>query len=204
MKNASVALAVGAGYLLGRRRKARLAIMLATATAVGGGGGLAKQAFKRGGKLLGSSDALGGLSPEIGKLAGTVRSDLADAGKAAARSALNSRIDSLTESLHDRAESMRGGAEAADEPDRDEPDRQDRTEPGSARIDASRSDRPRADRPRADRPRPPRPRPSDSEKRSGDRRPVRQGSADASASAEHAARPSRSERIQHRSAEVEG
>ncbi len=121
MKNTpTVALAIGAGYLLGRRHKMRLAVMLATATAVSGGGsGLAKQAFKQGGKLLGSSDALGGLSPGIGKLAGTVRTDLADAGKAAARSALNSRIDSLTESLHERAETMRG-AGSADEADRDE------------------------------------------------------------------------------------
>lgn len=209
MKNGpTVALAIGAGYLLGRRRKMRLAVMLATATAASGaGGGLAKQAIKQGGKLLGSSDVLGGLSPGIGKLAGTVRSDLADAGKAAARSALNSRIDSLTESLHGRAEAVRG-AGGAGEPDRDEPDRHDRAEPGRTRTGEARADRPRPRRPRSDDSRPPRPRQAGSEERSGDRRPVRRAGADSSAGRDRAtqreAQPSRGERTHHRSAGVEG
>lgn len=187
MKNASVALAIGVGYLLGRRRKMRLAAMLATATAIGGGGSLAKQAIKRGGKLLGSSDAVGGLSPEISKLAGTVRSDLADAGKAAARSALNSRIDSLSDSIHSRAEAVRG-APGVDDAEREEPAREE----------------PESDEPDRRDSRPPRPRQAGSGERPGDRRPVRRGSADKSASRDretrHEARPSRSEHAPHRSA----
>lgn len=114
MKNASsIVLAICAGYLLGRKRRLRLAAAIAAAAASGKLGGLASQAIKRGGDMLGSSDLLGSLSPELGQIATTVRGDLTDAGKAAAQAALTSRIESLTESLHERAEALRSPAEAA-------------------------------------------------------------------------------------------
>jgi hypothetical protein len=101
------ALAIGAGYLLGRRRKMRLAAMLAAGAATGGLGSLGGKALQRGIKMLGSTEALGKFAPQLGELADTVRGDLIDAGKAAATAAVNNRIESLTDSLHERAEFVR-------------------------------------------------------------------------------------------------
>jgi hypothetical protein len=103
-KEAALALAVG--YVLGRRRKMRLTTMLAAATATGGMG-LTGLALRRGAKLAGSSEALSKFAPQLGELADVVRSDLMDAGKAAASAALTSRIESLTDSLHEHAELVR-------------------------------------------------------------------------------------------------
>jgi hypothetical protein len=107
------ALAIGAGYLLGRRRKMRLAAMLAAGAATGGLGSLGGKALQRGVKMLGSTEALGKFAPQLGELADTVRGDLIDAGKAAATAAVNNRIESLTDSLHERAEIVRDPGAAA-------------------------------------------------------------------------------------------
>ena len=100
------ATAIGIGYVLGRRKKLRTATLVAAATAVGGPtvGGLI---LKRGMKLVGSSDALGKVAPQLGEIADIVRGDLVAAGKAAATSAVSNRLDSLTDSIHDRAERVR-------------------------------------------------------------------------------------------------
>lgn len=100
------ATAVGIGYVLGRRKKLRTATLVAAATAVGGTtvGGLV---LRRGMKMLGSSDALGKIAPQLGEIADTVRGDLFAAGKAAATSAVSNRLDSLTDSVHERAERVR-------------------------------------------------------------------------------------------------
>ena len=98
------ALALGVGYLLGRRRKMRLTTMLAVGAATGGVGGLGGTALRRGMKMLGSTEAVGKFAPQLGELADTVRSDLMDAGKAAATAAVTSRIESLTDSLQERAD----------------------------------------------------------------------------------------------------
>ena len=108
------ALALGVGYLLGRRRKMRLTTMLAVGAATGGVGGLGGAALRRGMKMLGSTEAVGKFAPQLGELADTVRSDLMDAGKAAAAAAVTSRIESLTDSLQERAEMVRDPAAAAD------------------------------------------------------------------------------------------
>src|SRR5215472_17295737 len=76
------ALALGVGYLLGRRRKMRLTTMLAVGAATGGVDGLGPAALRRGMKMLGSTEAVGKFAPQLGELADTVRSDLRDAGKA--------------------------------------------------------------------------------------------------------------------------
>jgi hypothetical protein len=120
MKNkGQVALAVGAGYLLGRRRKMRLALVLGTAAATGGFGGFAGQILRRGAKLAGSNDVLGKVSPELGEITDMVRGDLLDAGKAAAMTAVRSRIDRMSDTLHDQAEMWRQphGDDAQAEPD---------------------------------------------------------------------------------------
>jgi len=106
------ALALGVGDVLGRRPKMRRATILAAAAATGGLGGLA---VKRATKVLGSTAALGTFAPQLGELADTVRSDLMDAGKAAATATVTSRIESLTESLHERAELVRDPGAAAGE-----------------------------------------------------------------------------------------
>jgi hypothetical protein len=107
------ALAVGAGYVLGRRRKMRTAAMLAGATAVGGIGGLGGSALRRGVKALGSSDLLDNVSPQLGDIADKVRGDLVDAAKAAAVAAVTGRIESLTDSLQERTGTLRAPAEQA-------------------------------------------------------------------------------------------
>jgi hypothetical protein len=107
MKSSNVALAIGAGYLLGRKRRLRLAMTLAAVAATGRLGGLAAQAAKRGGTFVGSSGVAEKLSPEVGKAVSTMRSDLADAGKAAAQAAIASRIETLSDSLHERAQGIR-------------------------------------------------------------------------------------------------
>ncbi|MGW5681230.1 hypothetical protein [Nonomuraea sp. NPDC003754] len=107
-----VALAVIAGYYLGRRHKLGLAMALAAAglasgmTRGEGGGGL----LQLGSKLLGES-------PELQQLTGRLRGELVEVGKAAAVAATSRQIDSLSSRLHDRAESLRqpGGGRGADE-----------------------------------------------------------------------------------------
>jgi hypothetical protein len=104
---AQAALALGVGYVLGRRRKMRLATMLALGAATGGLGRLGPAALRRGAKYLGSTDIAGALGPQVGEIVSTVRGDLLDAGKAAAAAAVSSRIESLSDNLHDRADALR-------------------------------------------------------------------------------------------------
>lgn len=104
---AQTALAIGVGYVLGRRRKMRVATALALGAATGGLGKLGPLALKRAGKYLGSTDIAGALGPQVGEIASTIRGDLVDAGKAAATAAVSNRIESLSDSLHDRAETLR-------------------------------------------------------------------------------------------------
>ena len=105
------AVAIGVGYMLGRRRKLRTATLMAAATAVGGTtmGGLL---MKRGMKMLNNSDAFGKIAPQLNDITEVVRGDLLTAGKAAATAAVSNRVDSLTGSLHDRAERLRDPAAA--------------------------------------------------------------------------------------------
>lgn len=107
------AVAIAVGYVLGRRRKMRTATLLVAATAAGGAGGIGGVALRRGVKMLGSADVLGKVAPQLGDIADTVRGDLVEAGKAAATAAVNSRLESLTDSLHDRAQAIRDPAAAA-------------------------------------------------------------------------------------------
>jgi hypothetical protein len=94
-----VAGAVAAGYLLGRFKKLRLAVLVGTA--------MASPKFR--------SAAVGLIQDRIpgGAVVGTVGKDvggkLLDAGKAAATSVLASRIDDFTESLAHRSENLRKG-----------------------------------------------------------------------------------------------
>ncbi|MEO3799225.1 hypothetical protein [Nonomuraea sp. B1E8] len=107
---ARVALALAAGYYLGRRHKLRTAAMLAAASVAGkyrkGDGGLLAQ----GGKILGSS-------PEIDELTSRLRGQFMDVGKAAVMAAATRQINSLTEKLQERTESLQSGDQAEEEPE---------------------------------------------------------------------------------------
>ncbi|MER6950178.1 hypothetical protein ABT294_39795 [Nonomuraea sp. NPDC000554] len=114
-----VALALIAGYVLGRRHKLRWAAALAAAGVVGGmrrsEGGLLKQGIK----MLGSS-------PEIEQLTSRLRGELMEVGKAAAVAATSKQIDSLTEKLHGRADSLRhAGRPRAEEAEPEEPEEEE-------------------------------------------------------------------------------
>jgi hypothetical protein len=90
-----IAVGVGLGYLLGRTRKMRLALMIAAAGATGTI--KSPRALVQGGlKQLGSS-------PELGKITEMARGELLNAAKSAAVSVASSRIDSLNERLQERA-----------------------------------------------------------------------------------------------------
>ena len=106
------AMTLGVGYALGRRKKFRTATMLAAATAFGSTG-VSSLVLRRGMKMLASTDAFGKLAPQLGEIADTVRGDLLDAGKAAVGAAVSNQVDSLTSSIHQRADRLRNPADAA-------------------------------------------------------------------------------------------
>ena len=88
--NATIGLAVAGGYLLGRTRKAKMAIGLGMFVA---------------GRKLNLGPQLGKLvtdSPVLGEIGQTVRTRLVDATTAAASAALTRRANSLADALHER------------------------------------------------------------------------------------------------------
>jgi len=101
------ALALGVGYILGRHRKMRLATMLAIGAATGGAAKLGPAALRQGTKYLGKTDIAGALGPQVTEIVNTVRGELLDAAKGAATAAVTSQIDSLSDNLHERAETLR-------------------------------------------------------------------------------------------------
>ncbi|MFE7416720.1 hypothetical protein [Rhodococcus sp. NPDC057529] len=87
-----MAMAVGAGYMLGRTHKMKLALMLA--------GYGASRRFPSGSLgVLNEGRKLLADSPEVAKLGATVRKELMNAAKAAAVTAASQRIDSLNTRL---------------------------------------------------------------------------------------------------------
>ncbi|MGN9810572.1 hypothetical protein ACTMSW_14570 [Micromonospora sp. BQ11] len=102
---ARISLAVGAGYLLGRRRKLRKALVLAAAVAAGRASHTSGGLLNAGSKLLHSSPQLSNL----GRLGGP----LVSASKAAANAAAGSGIDAVGGKLRGSADALRrkgGGA----------------------------------------------------------------------------------------------
>lgn len=101
-----IAAGVTAGYLLGRHKKLKLAIIVGSAIA-----------NKR---IVGS-----GLSSGLNKLqeasgGGGVGGKLLDAGKGAALATVSHRIDALSDRMSERSEALRGGADDEDEPEDEE------------------------------------------------------------------------------------
>ncbi|MCL7459339.1 hypothetical protein ABT235_17970 [Micromonospora echinofusca] len=106
---ARIGLAVGFGYLLGRRRKLRTALTLAAAVAAGRASREPGGLLKAGGNLIQSSPQLS----NIGRLG----APLAAASKAAATAAAGSGIDAISGKLRGSADALRrkGGAATPDD-----------------------------------------------------------------------------------------
>lgn len=100
------AIALGIGYALGRKKRLRTATLMAAATAFGSSSA-GTLVLKRGLKVLSNTGAFGKLAPQLSEIADTVRDDLLDAGKAAVAAAVSNQVDSVTSSIHDRAERLR-------------------------------------------------------------------------------------------------
>jgi hypothetical protein len=115
---ARVAVGVVAGYFLGRTKKMKLAMMLggmAAGRRAGGPGDL----LKTGTKLLNSS-------PELSRLTDEVRGRLLEAGKGAVLAVAARQVESLTDRVGKRVESLgdvgvpRRGKKGEEEPETDE------------------------------------------------------------------------------------
>ncbi|MFH9298497.1 hypothetical protein [Streptomyces sp. NPDC017520] len=109
-KNAKIGAALVGGYLLGRTKKAKLAL----------GFGM----FLLGKKIDLDPRQLGRMladSPVLGSLNDQVRKELVDATKTAATKAVTQRAGSLADSLQQRTQAL-GAAPGADEKDLDEED----------------------------------------------------------------------------------
>ncbi|NEC66391.1 hypothetical protein [Streptomyces sp. SID9727] len=114
-KNAKIGAALVGGYLLGRTKKAKLA--------VGFGMFLLGKKFdldpRRIGRMLAESSALGPLNDQV-------RKELVDATRTAATKAVTQRAGSLAESLQRRTQSLSAGPAAEDdEPYEDDEDTED-------------------------------------------------------------------------------
>ncbi|MGW2415319.1 hypothetical protein ACWCV5_24455 [Streptomyces tubercidicus] len=111
MTNAKIGVALVGGYLLGRTKKAKMAIGL----------GL----FLAGKKLNLDPKQWGALvanSPVLGPLNDQVRRELVDATKAAAGTALSQRMSGLADSLHERTAALDEGRDVVGEVMRDAED----------------------------------------------------------------------------------
>lgn len=118
-----MALGVAGGYLLGRTKKMKLALMFA-GMAAGRRAGGPGELLKGGTKLLSST-------PELARLTDQVRGRLLEAGKSAALAVAARQVESITDRVGRRVESLgdvevprqHRSEEAADEPaERDEYD----------------------------------------------------------------------------------
>ncbi|SBT52275.1 hypothetical protein [Micromonospora narathiwatensis] len=134
---ARIALAVGLGYVIGRRRKLRSALTLAAAVAIG-------RASQQPGGLLKYGTDLLNTSPQLGNLA-RLGGPLATAGRAAATAAAGGGIDALSGRLRDGADALRRrsgtGQQGEEPPERSAPDEeQELAEQPAARDDEDRAE----------------------------------------------------------------
>ncbi|MFF0223811.1 ABC transporter substrate-binding protein [Streptomyces sp. NPDC004629] len=140
MNNAKIGAAVLGGYVLGRTKKAKLALSL--------GALMAGSRIKPGQVVKAVQD-----SPFLGHLTQQVRTELTGAGKAAATSVLTAKADSLADTIHQRTTALheRGHPPAEEheeheehhENEADEADRSTRRDAGRG---ADREDEPRTER----------------------------------------------------------
>ncbi|MEO3750545.1 hypothetical protein [Streptomyces sp. B6B3] len=133
--NAKIGLAVAGGYLLGRTKKAKLAL----------GFGM----FLAGKKLHLDPGRLVGALREAPVLAGVsdqVRRELLDNARSAATSAVTGRVGSLADRLGERTAALRPGSRDRDATDEDELDEADEIEEPDEREEQEEESRPSRER----------------------------------------------------------
>ncbi|UNO42868.1 DNA primase [Streptomyces sp. MST-110588] len=96
----ALALAVAGGYVLGRTKKAKLAIGI-------GGMVLGKRLQLSPQQILGAVNEKIAENPQLGELRDQLRGDLKGVGKAATGALVTRRLDSLANSLHERTLDVR-------------------------------------------------------------------------------------------------
>jgi hypothetical protein len=108
-----IALAVLGGYALGRRKKAKMALLLGSAL-------VGKRLDMR---SLGK-EVMGRLSesPEVGRIVGDVRGELMSTGRAAAMAALSRPLENLADRLEERTSGLTGAPSKGRREDEDEED----------------------------------------------------------------------------------
>ncbi|MCQ4044243.1 ABC transporter substrate-binding protein [Streptantibioticus rubrisoli] len=107
MNNAKIGAAVLGGYVLGRTKKAKLALSV---------GSLLAGSRMRPGQLVKAVQE----SPFLSGITRQVRTELTGAGKAAATSVLTAKADSLADAIHERTTGLHERAHPDDERDRGE------------------------------------------------------------------------------------
>ncbi|MFD5731761.1 hypothetical protein ACFWIY_02875 [Streptomyces sioyaensis] len=135
MSNAKIGVALVGGYVLGRTKKAKLAIGLGMYLA----GKRLPLDPKQLGKLVANSPVLGPLNDQV-------RSELVDATKSAVSTALTQRMSALTDSLHERTLEL-GDAEnesrtSRDSETADEPADEERLNSGAESRDDAEDEEP--------------------------------------------------------------
>jgi hypothetical protein len=137
MNNAKIGAAVVGGYVLGRTKKAKLALSI--------GAALAGSRVRPGqlGKALDTS-FLSGIRKQV-------RTELTEASKAAATSVLTAKAESLAETLHERTVGLQEKAHLGGEKDEGESGREDEPQAEEEREDEEdREDEPQAEEERED------------------------------------------------------
>ncbi|MFG2863314.1 hypothetical protein [Streptomyces sioyaensis] len=129
MSNAKIGVALVGGYVLGRTKKAKLAIGLGMYLA----GKRLPLDPKQLGKLVANS-------PVLGPLHDQVRGELVDATKSAVSTALTQRMSALTDSLHERtlelSDAENESRTSRDEETADEPADEERLSSGATKTAA--------------------------------------------------------------------
>ncbi|GAA5022760.1 hypothetical protein [Actinopolymorpha pittospori] len=108
-----IALAVLGGYALGRRKKAKMALLLGSAL-------VGKRLDMR---ALGK-EVVGRLaeSPEVGRIVGDVRGEMVSTGRAAAMAVLSRPLENLADRLEERTSGLTGAPSKGRREDEDEED----------------------------------------------------------------------------------
>ncbi|MEU6658738.1 DNA primase [Streptomyces sp. NPDC046821] len=148
MNRLGIGLALGAGYVLGRTRKMKLALAVGSMVA-----GRQLPLSPRAVADLVSGQLQG--SPEVKELTDEVRGELSGVGKAASGALIERQVESLADRLHGRTEQIReeledtapreegNGEEEEDRGPRDEEDRRPGDEDEESGAQESRPSRPR-------------------------------------------------------------
>lgn len=130
MTNAKIGIALAGGYVLGRTKKAKVALGL--------GMYLAGKKFDL--NPAGLRNVLAG-SPVLGELRGQAGEQLLTATKTAAKDALTKRVGSIADSLHTRTQGLGSGSDESDGTAQADEDGEDGEDGGADGADGADSER---------------------------------------------------------------